>query len=127
MKKTHLIIGIIALVYLAVLVGKSVYTNYKTDQKIKELKTELDALETENKNLQNQIAYYQTESFKEKEARRKLGLVKPDEKVVILQNEPQSSSSTLPNNPSEQSGPRKPNYQLWWEYFTKDKTIKLSI
>ena len=124
MKKTYYIIGVIALIYLTILVGKAVYINYQTDQRVKKLKTNLDTLETENQNLKNQIAYVQTESFKEKEARRKLGLVKPDEKVVILSGDTnQPRSSVAPVEGQEES--KKSNYKLWWEYFTKDKSFNL--
>lgn len=124
MKKTYYIFGVLALIYLTFLVGKSVYTNWQTDQKVKKFKTDLDILEVENQNLKNQITYFQTESFKEKEARRKLGLVKPDEKVVILSREPEKlKEETI--SPEEAEQKSKPNYKLWWEYFTKDKTLKL--
>jgi len=124
MKKTYYIIGVLGLIYLSVLVGRSVYTNWKTDQRVKKLKTELDTLEIGKQDLENQIAYFQTESFKEMEARRKLGLVKPDEKVVILQSEPQSESQSTSNQTNTNEN-NKPNYRLWWEYFTKDKSFKL--
>ena len=120
MKKRYYILGIIGVIYLAILVGRSVYTNWQTNQTVSKLKTEMATLEVENQNLQSQIAYYQTNSFKEKEARRKLGLVKPDEKVVIISKEPPTDSA---NNPQETPSESKlPNYQLWWQFFFKKES-----
>ena len=105
------------------LVGKGVYANWQTDQKLKKISNDIDLLSIENQNLKSQVAYYQTDSFKEKEAREKLGLAKPDEKVVILQNEPQSPAPTEATT-EETVGEKKSNPRLWWEYFTKDKGFK---
>lgn len=123
MKKGYYLIGVLCLFYLMFLVGKGVYANWQTDQKLKKIGTEIDLLSIENQNLKSQITYYQTDSFKEKEAREKLGLAKPDEKVVILQNEPQSPAPKETTS-TENAGEKKSNPRLWWEYFTKDKGFK---
>lgn len=118
MNRGYYIIGIFVLLYLMILVGKSVYTNWQTNQATKKLQIEIDTLEVENQNLRDLIAYYQTPSFKEKEARRKLGLVKPDEKVVIISKEQPVIKN--PVTPSSEE-PKKPNYQLWWQFFFENK------
>ena len=117
LKDYYHIFGILALIYFAFLAGRSIYQNWQTNQEAKKIKTEIETLEIENQNLKSQIAYYQTPSFKEKEARRKLGLVKPDEKVVILSKEPPKANNNPPALSEEK--PTKPNYQLWWEFFLK--------
>lgn len=110
------ILGILAVIYFSCLTGLATYRNYKTNQQIKTLKAEIELKEQENQNLKNLIAYYQTQSFKEKEARKKLGLVKPDEKMIIISQEPPSSKKSPAPQPE---GPKKPNYLLWWEFFFK--------
>ena len=106
---------ILGLVYLGALTGTSIYKNYKTNREIVSMKSEIDDLKLQNENLKSLIAYYQTPSFKEKEARRKLGLVKPDEKMLIMTKEPPQPkpSAALPDES------QKPNYRLWWEFFFK--------
>ncbi|MCX6806874.1 MAG: septum formation initiator family protein [Candidatus Berkelbacteria bacterium] len=121
MKKGYLTIGIIVLIYLSVLVGRSVYKNWKTEQILKKIRTEIETFEVENQNLQNLIVYYQTPSFKEKEARRKLGLVRPDEKVAIISKEPEQQKKASVASATDEV--KKPNYILWWEYFFANKTI----
>jgi len=118
-KKYYSFFGLIIFLYLAVLTGRSMYQNWQTTQEAKRIKAEIETLEAERENLQNLITYYQTKSFKEKEARRKLGLVKPDEKVVILSQEtnpPQNLTKPI----SEE--PKKANWQLWWDFFFSKKT-----
>lgn len=112
------VLGLLLLAYLFFLTGRSVYQNWQTNQEIKKLKIEIETLQVENQNLQNLIAYYQTQSFKEKEARRKLGLVKPGENVVIISKEPPPSKTPAPSTTEE---PQKPNYRLWWEFFFEKK------
>lgn len=119
MKKSYYILSVLILVYLIFLTGRSAYYNFQTNQEVKQFKTEIETLEVENQNLQNLIAYYQTQSFKEKEARKKLGLVKPDEKVVIISKEPPPVKVPSPA-PSEE--PQKPNWQLWWQLFFGQKS-----
>lgn len=108
------ILGFLVLAYLLFLVGRGVYINFKINQEIKNLKTSIANLEEENKNLQNLITYYQTPSFKEKEARKKLGLVKPDEKVVIITKSPTPAPKT--KEKTAEGKIKKPNWELWWEY-----------
>ncbi len=79
--------------------------------------------EMSNKKLKSLIAYYQTPSFQEVEARRRLGLKKPDETVYtikgLVNNTDQSSS--LSDNLYQDISPTAPvpqtNIQQWWQYF----------
>ena len=103
--------------YLAYIVGQSIYTNYQSNkviegeqQKIADLKTSIDQLE-------NEIAYYKTSSYKEREARAKLGYKAPGENVVSL-NFDQPEEKIADNGKSE-APIKTPNYRLWWQYFTR--------
>lgn len=112
------VVLVLLLVYTLFLLGRSVYFNYQTNQEIRALKTSIVQDKDEVENLKNLIAYYQTESFRELEARRKLGLKKPGEEVVSL---PENVSA--PNLPEKQKAAtilekrfESPNYQKWWEF-----------
>jgi len=116
LKRYYHLLGIALLVYFAFLTTRAIYKNAKANHEIERIKTEIETLGLEKQNLQDLIAYYQTPSFREKEVRRKLGLVKPDEKMVVLSKEmPPSSKKSAPSQFSEK--PQKANYQLWWEFF----------
>ncbi len=112
-----LIAGII-FVYMFVATGEALWQNYQINQEIAKLKLDIVQLEQENTQLKNLIAYLKTESFKEKEARRKLGYKKPGEQVVAI---PQDNSSlTQPGNTKTEDQAdtqiKMSNPQKWWEY-----------
>jgi len=75
---------LIALGYFIFLTQKVVAQNYATNNKIAEMQDEIDILELEKQYLANLNIYYSSDTYKELEARRKLGLKKPGEKVVRI-------------------------------------------
>lgn len=73
-----------AIGYFLFLTYKSVLYNYNTNKKIDSLKEEIALLEIEEDYLANLNVYYQTDSYKELEARRKLGLKGSGETVIKI-------------------------------------------
>ena len=120
------IIIFIFVIYTLFLLGKSLFTNYELRQSIQKLNEQIATLEQQKKDLNNLILYYQSDSFKELEARRKLGLKKPDEKVYLV-----STATSTPTNFEEEMKEEqekisskekilnKTNWSLWWEFFTQ--------
>ena len=88
-------IFVILLIYVLIILGRSVYKNYQTNQKIVKMENEIRHLEEEKNYLENIIVYYQSDSFKELEARRKLNLQKPGEKVMAVESQSISESGNL--------------------------------
>lgn len=78
--------------YILLNTGIAVKENYETNQKIRQLKEDLANLEAEIVFVKSKIAYYQSDSFREMEARRRLGLKKNDEKVVLV---PQNTNESF--------------------------------
>ena len=109
---------LIVFVYMFVATGQAIWQNYQINQEIAKLKLEIVQLGKDNVQLKNLIAYLKTDSFKEKEARRKLGYKKPGEKVVAI---PQDNFAyTNPGNTKEtapaDNQPNLNNPEKWWEY-----------
>lgn len=113
---------ILAVLVLAVLLGlalgRSFLRRYQVNQEIETLKAEIAKLETSNRDLGDLISYLQTDFYAEQEARLKLGLQKPGEKVAII---PSDGTGLKPElaisgegeyNKKELSNPRK-----WWLHF----------
>ena len=71
-------------IYLMIIVGKTVISNYKSNKDIEKEEVKLAETEVQLHDIQNQINYYQTYSFKEKEARAKLGYKAPGESILSL-------------------------------------------
>lgn len=111
---SSLIIFII-IIYLFGVVGKTISSNYKSNKDIEKEEQTVANLEDDVQNIQNEINYYQTSSFKEKEAREKLGYKAPGENVMSLpidqENEKVSDASL------GEVKIKTPNYRYWWEYF----------
>jgi cell division protein FtsB len=75
---------------------------------IAELETEINDLEGNNTDLNKAIEYFQTDFYKEKEAREKFDMKQPDEKVIVIVEPDQPQIKTEDVNPKK-----------WWEYIFK--------
>lgn len=110
--------GILLLIlYILVILGRVVWKNWQVNLQIAKLQSEIDQTKKENQYLENLILYYQTSSFKEIEARRKLGLKKPGEKVIpveVVEEEKPLESYFGQTAPPQAS---LPNYLKWWQIF----------
>lgn len=97
--------------------SKIFWKSYKLKTEISSLEKEISQLEERKRELKNLITYYGTSSYKEKEARQRLGYQKPGEHVLIIM--PEKTPSTVEEEEKLQEKLEKPNWQLWWEYFFK--------
>jgi cell division protein FtsB len=70
--------------YLVFIFSKTVWKNYNINQQIFTLQKETDVLQQENLQLKNLVVYYQSDSYKEREARLLLNYKAPGEKVVAF-------------------------------------------
>jgi len=115
-----LIGGSILLVYLLLANILAIFQVYRIDREIVALRQKAAELEVKNQDLQNLIAYLKTDSFKEKEARRKLNYRKEGEKVLVLPNPVALSPETQEGEEATSSEDRVtslPTYLKWWYYF----------
>jgi len=115
-----LLVGILLVGYAFFVLGKMVWMNYQRDQEIKNLAKDIQAIEQENQKLSDFIAFFQTDTFKEKEAREKLGVVKPGEKVLVFPDNKEGESNILEEKTSKdetQEIEKMPNYKKWWNFF----------
>jgi len=85
--------GALIVGYLLIVLGQTIKHNYDLDTQISGLRSQIDNLKTEKSNLSYDISYYQTESFRDRQARSQLGLQQPGENVVIF---PSASPTPLP-------------------------------
>jgi len=117
-----LLVGLILVGYTFFVLGKMVWMNYQRDQEIRNLEKEVQSIEKDNQKLSDLIAFFQTETFKEKEAREKLGVVKPGEKVLVFPENKEGEGNILENKSPSDNGEETekiPNYQKWWDLFFK--------
>lgn len=128
--KFFLFAAMLALIGLALNVGRESYRKYQLSKEIKKLEANIKRLEGRNGQLNDLMNYFSEESFLEKEARVKLNLQKPGEKVVIFSNPNGRNNSGQPNQPdngqlgvqnnhNQETDDLAANCWKWWEYFFK--------
>ncbi|MFH1866719.1 MAG: septum formation initiator family protein [Patescibacteria group bacterium] len=111
------IIAIVAMIIIVVAIVKNQMRKVELTQEINSLQAKINSFEQKNKELSNLISYFQTNEFREREARLRLNLQKPGEQVVII---PQNGeSSVLGEQTSGGAGYQANNWQKWWNHFFK--------
>jgi cell division protein FtsB len=129
-----LLINLVLVAVLGMSLGREYMRSRDIQTQIDELTAQAEALQAHNLELTELATAFQTESYLEREARLKLGLKKPGETVVIVQEEQGRSIST--NDQGKQNASEVPssdpraaltqeqgalmalaNPWKWWYYF----------
>lgn len=113
--KSFIVFLIIVLILVAIALGRESYRYYRVNQEIKALGKRIEELEKSNEEFSRMQDYFQSEEFLEKEARLKLNLAKPGEKLIIVKV-PEGFEGEEDKIIEEVS-----NIQHWWEYFFGEK------
>lgn len=70
--------------YVLLNLGRAIRINYYTSQRIHDLKGQIATMTTQTFFLKNELVYYKSRSYQELEAKRRLGLKRPGETVVLV-------------------------------------------
>lgn len=101
--------------YLIFIFSRSLWRNYEVNKELSSLESKIEDYKLRQDYLTNLIAYYQTKSFAEKEARAQLGLKKEGETVLAL---PQKGKSEKKEEIEENTQIKeKTNAEKWWNFF----------
>jgi cell division protein FtsB len=104
------------------LVLKETYQKKEVEKEITALKQEAEKIQNENIKIEDRIAYLASADYQKIEAKDKLNLQDPGEKVVIVSQNP-IEKKEIPAEPENNSNGKKlsyiPNYEKWWNYFFK--------
>jgi cell division protein FtsB len=99
--------------FLAVQVGRQVYTSWSIGQEADAIRAEIAAMEAHNEALRQELAYLQSKGFVSAEARRLLNLGLPGEQVLII---PPGAETALPPELREKPA-AKPPLEQWLDLF----------
>lgn len=120
--KLFSIFSAVILFFILISLGKEVYRKYQIQKEINSMQEEVKKLEGDSNDLNKLIEYFKSDAFLETEARKKLNLQKPDEKVVVFtdkveqQNtggdDVESKDKNIIQEPIKLSNPEE-----WWNYF----------
>lgn len=119
--KFFMFAGIVALITIAVFLGKEFYRKRQIQSEINNLQAEAARINRENLRIGDKITYLESRDYQQREAKDKLNLQNPNENVVVIKpgvtkGQPAANKdapSALMPTP-EISNPKK-----WWNYFFK--------
>ena len=109
------------LVFFSVGLVREIIGRQEVSDEITRLENEIKKTETQNAELRQFLDSWNDSSQLEEEARLKLGLQKPGEKVVII-NRGQSSTIVTDSDQRQEvstSATRESNVTKWWNYYFK--------
>lgn len=101
--------------------------NYELKERIRASKVEVERLEQRNKKLSLLLSYYQSTSYQEVEARRRLGLKRPDEKayaikgITLPENVGSELETTIYKDAEVTPVTPPSNISAWWRYFSGNR------
>ncbi|MFH1187329.1 MAG: septum formation initiator family protein [bacterium] len=115
-------IGIFFIIIFSIGISNRIARKNQINKETKQLQDEIDKLTENGKELNELLAYLNSNDFLEEEARTKLGLKKDGEQIVIINNNGSKSGDNKITNsspriyrsaePAQKSNPRK-----WRDYF----------
>jgi cell division protein FtsB len=112
MKQTLLRILLIILgLYLVVSLARGVWDSYQSSSRLEESENRLREVKAENKRLEEELAFRQSDYFVEKEAREKLNLGRPEETVVVM------PKITVKDKEISPEVVEMPNWKKWFDLF----------
>lgn len=127
-QKFIVLIGLCAIALIGFPLAKNKLKQYRVNQEISELKKEIGRLNGQGADLQNFVAYLQSDQFAEEQARLNLNLKKAGEQLTVIKPGQAGGQAGLTSGDSifnipgynqEKSGPTASNPRKWINYFTK--------
>jgi len=116
--KVFLFFIILALIGLIISLGQESYRKYQLTKEINGLKSEIEQLEGKNQQMADLMEYFQEGSYLEKEARLKLNLKKPGEKIVVISQAAEAEvDKRIVAETGDEVSNETTNFWKWWEYF----------
>ncbi|MDD3481086.1 MAG: septum formation initiator family protein [Patescibacteria group bacterium] len=99
--------GLAIVLYMVFTVGRLAYRNYELNMQEENLRTDIASLENEIQELNNQIVYFQSDAYKEKMIRAKLGMKKEGEEVVVITPSPEAEEVTVTDEEENRTNPER--------------------
>lgn len=115
-----LVISVILIVgALGSATSRAFYRERVIEKEKDRLKKEIQEMEVANYKLSQDLEYYQTQEYKEAEARQRLNLKGEGEKVMMIENV--AYKENVLEKELNNSQIREANYKKWWNYFFVNK------
>ena len=114
-KKIVFFIIVISSLFIINSLIHSIYSLWQKQSLVVSARQEFEKEKTKNQKLTDDLAQVKKPQFVEEEARDKLFLAKPGEKIIVI------PSTYLEASPSVSLAPRdtRPNWEKWWDLFVQ--------
>lgn len=126
-----IVVNLLLVVFLGLTLGREFFRAREIQSEINKLQAQADVLASKNISLTELQTAMQTESFIEREARLKLGMKKPGEEVVVIQDGMEAKEEKEEKEEREEKDVTDPlnlvldnqskiqiaNPTKWWYYF----------
>lgn len=117
--KIFILIEIICLILAGVFLFKILDKKQQRTAEMNKLEEQLLILKNQNSDFLTKLQEIQTDSYIELEAKKRLNLKKPGEKVVVFVKKT-ADSQPLSETKNTQNNIEQSNLKLWWRYFFGD-------
>jgi len=117
--KTKYILGSLLLLFFAFGFVKSTIEIYQSSKRLGDFEKEVSDLESEKIRLEEEIEYKKTSEYIEEKARNELNLVRSGEKVYVIRDTSDESSSNVLSETVEMldSNYKDNNWYMWYKLF----------
>lgn len=115
--KATLAVLVVVIGFMSFSMTNLLLRHWRLRSEIKALEAKAETMQQESFKTKELIEYLSSQSFNEKEARLKLNLIAPNEKVAVIVGEP------IQNKKTEQRV-KQSNVRKWADYFFGDKNKK---
>ena len=117
---SKLTLGVLALLFIWIGAGaiKEAYRARKSEEGLDKLKQQIIGLEAKNSELNQMIDLFKQEAFVEQEAKERLNLKNPGEKVIIIvddKKESPTSTGETSDGEKKESSEGSTDSRSWWD------------
>ena len=117
--KIFILIEIIGLIFAGLSLFKILDKKQQRTAEMNKLKEQLLVLKNQNSDFLTKLQEIKTDSYVELEAKKRLNLKRPGEKVVVFVKET-ADSQPAGEIKNAQNNIEQSNLKLWWQYFFDD-------
>lgn len=104
----------ILIVIILIGITKEVVRRVSLREEISTLEQQIAELQAQNRSLGEYVASINTDSFREREARKRLNLQRPGETLLIV---PEANGASQVTSVASSAQPGSSNARRWWTYF----------
>ncbi len=112
-----IVLEVLLIAFLLVGITKEIVRRVALRREVAVLEKQIAELEAQNRSLGEYVAAINTDSFREREARKRLNLQKPGESVLIVPETTETGETANTTATAVSTISKTSNSHRWWTYF----------